>query len=123
MNVKTKKSQMTPFSFFLLIACIITGGLGIYLYQSMPLLESYLVAINVVTGLFYFYDKMSAGSTLLRVPENTLHLLALIGGWPLALLSQRFLRHKTVKEGFRQRQMLVIGAWIIGFALYYFFIR
>lgn len=117
-HVEIKKSKMTPFSFFLFIAFIMTGALGAYLYQSVPLLESYLLAINIVTAFFYGYDKMSAGSSLLRIPENTLHTLALVGGWPLALFSQNLLRHKTVKKSFRRQQMFVIGVWVVGFVIY-----
>ncbi len=120
-QVVIKKNHMTPFSFFFLIAFIMTGALGAYLYQSMPLFESYLCAINAVTALFYLYDKTSAGSSLLRVPENTLHTLALIGGWPLAILSQNVLRHKTVKKSFRRQQILVIGVWVVAFILYNLF--
>lgn len=35
-----------------------------------------------------------------RVPERTLHLLALAGGWPGAWLARGLLRHKTRKPGF-----------------------
>jgi uncharacterized membrane protein YsdA (DUF1294 family) len=34
------------------------------------------------------------------VPERTLHLLALLGGWPGAILGQRHFRHKTRKVSF-----------------------
>ena len=34
------------------------------------------------------------------MPERTLHLLALMGGWPGAILGQRQFRHKTRKLPF-----------------------
>ena len=47
-------------------------------------------------------DKISAESGRWRTPETTLHLFALIGGWPGALLAQRKYRHKTRKVSFRR---------------------
>ena len=35
------------------------------------------------------------------MPEASLHVLALMGGWPGALLAQRVVRHKTRKQPFR----------------------
>lgn len=49
----------------------------------------------------YAWDKYAARNGRERVAESTLHLLALIGGWPGALLAQRVLRHKTRKQPFR----------------------
>lgn len=49
----------------------------------------------------YAWDKHAARNGRKRVAERTLHLLALIGGWPGALLAQRALHHKTRKEPFR----------------------
>lgn len=49
----------------------------------------------------YAWDKHAARNDRKRVAERTLHLLALIGGWPGALLAQRVLRHKTRKKPFR----------------------
>ena len=49
----------------------------------------------------YSYDKSAARSSGQRTPENTLHLVDLLGGWPGALIAQQRLRHKTVKQPFQ----------------------
>jgi uncharacterized membrane protein YsdA (DUF1294 family)/cold shock CspA family protein len=58
--------------------------------------------LSVVTFIAYAADKSAAASGAWRTPENTLHMLALAGGWPGALLAQQFLRHKSTKQPFRQ---------------------
>nr|MBX2853107.1 DUF1294 domain-containing protein [Phycisphaeraceae bacterium] len=60
-----------------------------------------LVMMSTVTLGFYAWDKRQASKHGWRVPEKRLHLLALLGGWPGALLGQRWLRHKSVKTRFR----------------------
>lgn len=47
------------------------------------------------------YDKFRAREGGWRVSEMRLHLLELLGGWPGALLAQRYFRHKTVKLGYQ----------------------
>ncbi|MHB1135993.1 MAG: DUF1294 domain-containing protein [Coriobacteriia bacterium] len=56
---------------------------------------------SVVAFIAYGADKRAARRSMRRVPESTLHLLALLGGWPGALAAQRFFRHKTRKQPFR----------------------
>lgn len=56
---------------------------------------------SVVTFAVYAIDKAAATRRNRRTPEKTLHLLALAGGWPGALLAQQWLRHKSVKAEFR----------------------
>lgn len=68
----------------------------------MSLMLMALAGLNVVTALLYGLDKLAARNGLQRIPENILHLLALLGGWPGALLAQWLLRHKTGKRAFRR---------------------
>jgi uncharacterized membrane protein YsdA (DUF1294 family) len=67
----------------------------------MPYLFSYLIAINAATFLAYAYDKHAARKHRPRVRERTLHIMALIGGSPGALIAQQLLRHKTTKRSFQ----------------------
>jgi uncharacterized membrane protein YsdA (DUF1294 family)/cold shock CspA family protein len=57
--------------------------------------------MSLVTLTVYAVDKARAGTGRRRVSERTLHLLALAGGWPGALLAQQELRHKTRKVRFQ----------------------
>jgi len=49
----------------------------------------------------YALDKSAARNGRWRTPESTLHMFALIGGWPGALAAQRLLRHKSRKKSFQ----------------------
>lgn len=61
---------------------------------------AYCIA-SVVTFFAYLLDKSAAIKGRRRKSENTLHLLALVFGWPGALVAQQVFRHKTVKKPFR----------------------
>lgn len=56
---------------------------------------------SIATFIAYFLDKSAARSDRWRTQESTLHLFALIGGWPGALVAQNRLRHKTRKTSFQ----------------------
>ena len=59
------------------------------------------LAVSVVAFVAYAIDKSAAQSRQWRIKESNLHILALLGGWPGALLAQKLLRHKTRKEQFQ----------------------
>ncbi len=56
---------------------------------------------SILTFLAYALDKSAAQKGEWRTSERTLHLMALLGGWPGALLAQQILRHKSSKQEFR----------------------
>ncbi len=60
----------------------------------------YLVG-SVVAFVAYAFDKSAARNDQWRTQESTLHLFALVGGWPGALAAQRLLRHKSKKQSFQ----------------------
>ncbi|MEZ6059297.1 MAG: DUF1294 domain-containing protein [Planctomycetaceae bacterium] len=49
----------------------------------------------------YGYDKLRAERDKSRISEKSLHLVALCGGWPGAVMGQQYFRHKTLKLTFR----------------------
>jgi uncharacterized membrane protein YsdA (DUF1294 family)/cold shock CspA family protein len=85
----------TAVTFLILLAAITFGSI-------LPL--SVLVVYGVMSTLtfaVYWQDKSAAESNGSRTPEKTLHSLALLGGWPGAMIAQQVLRHKSSKEDFR----------------------
>jgi uncharacterized membrane protein YsdA (DUF1294 family) len=58
------------------------------------------IVFSVITFFVYRNDKRRAEVGEWRIPESTLHLAELIGGWPGAFLAQRQFRHKTSKISF-----------------------
>lgn len=56
-----------------------------------------VIALSAATYRLYSYDKRQAVRRGWRVPETSLHLAEIAGGWPGAFLAQRRLRHKVSK--------------------------
>ena len=63
--------------------------------------------MSVIAFALYAADKRRAARGQWRISEATLHLVALIGGWPGAWIAQQTLRHKRRKAAF------MIVFWII----------
>lgn len=76
---------------------------------DLPLLVggAYL-AISLSCFVAYAIDKSAAKKGNWRTPESTLLLLGLVGGWPGALLAQKWLRHKTSKQSFQWKFYLTV---------------
>ncbi|WP_273021148.1 cold shock and DUF1294 domain-containing protein [Rheinheimera sp.] len=76
-----------------LAAAVATAKLPLY----VPLLYA---GLSVLTFITYWLDKRKAQAGRWRTPESTLQFMALLGGWPGALLAQSYLRHKSQKRAF-----------------------
>lgn len=89
--------------------------------RSMPVtLLLALPLLNLATFMAYWLDKHAARQRRWRTSEQTLHLLALLGGWPGAWWGQQLLRHKSVKASFRQMYWFTVAlnlaataAWVL----------
>ena len=95
--------RIPPKKFYLYVAvlCVFAVAGTLFYYISMPLyLLWYLSLTFVAFGLFGF-DKMQAKrENAGRVPEITLHGVALAGGFLGILAGRSFFRHKTQKPVF-----------------------
>jgi len=60
-----------------------------------------ILVVSAIAYGMYAHDKSRAVSSGWRVPESTLHLTELLGGWPGALLAQRRFRHKCSKASYQ----------------------
>jgi len=80
------------------------------------------VAASFAAAITYAADKSAARSGRWRIAERTLHVLALIGGWPGALIAQRVFRHKSRKPSFQIAFLVTValncGAllWLLWFS-------
>lgn len=70
----------------------------------------FYVGATALTFVAYALDKSSARSGGWRTRESTLHVFALLGGWPGALVAQQRLRHKSRKQPFRAIFWLTVVA-------------
>ena len=84
---------LTALFFAFLAASTVAGKLP-------PLLLAFYIGASLVAFMAYALDKSAARAGRWRTQESTLHLLALLGGWPGALLAQQRLRHKSTKASF-----------------------
>ncbi|MFT5879845.1 MAG: uncharacterized membrane protein YsdA (DUF1294 family) [Moritella sp.] len=64
--------------------------------------------LSVITLVVYGRDKWAAKHQRWRTAERTLHLLALLGGWPGAILAQKVFTHKTSKSAFQRLFLLSV---------------
>jgi uncharacterized membrane protein YsdA (DUF1294 family)/cold shock CspA family protein len=100
-SVIAGRKQKSPILLFSMVSIILASILSMYFSLHLPSVVSFLIAINITTGVMYAYDKTISSSNLLRIPEKVLHGLAFLGGSPSALIAQKLFRHKTVKHSFQ----------------------
>lgn len=118
-------ARRQPKKTFFWIAVLLIAVTSLLLWWlGLPGLYAYLLGINVVTVLLYGYDKRQAIAGGGRVPELTLHLAALVGGSPGALLAQAVFRHKTRKIKFKMTFISILFLQVlIIFSSWYFLLR
>ena len=85
------------------------------LWKPPLLIAAVYMAASAITFLAYALDKSAARQGNWRTQESTLHILALAGGWPGALVAQQVLRHKSTKAEFRAAFWVTVVLNVAGF--------
>ncbi|HGG8988120.1 DUF1294 domain-containing protein [Enterobacter cloacae] len=96
---------------------LIFAALG-SLLSSNPVVVWFLL-VNVLTMVIYGADKMAARKGMRRVPEATLLVFGVTGGWLGAIAGQQIFRHKTQKQPFKTYFFLSIVVSIAMMAAVY----
>ncbi|ATF93823.1 DUF1294 domain-containing protein [Cedecea neteri] len=93
---------LNHFCYFLLVLAAVGSA---FMPHSLVM---WFVLVNVLTLLVYGGDKLAAVKAWRRVPETTLLIFGLLGGWPGAIFAQQLFRHKTQKQPFKSRFFLTV---------------
>ena len=95
---------------------LIIAGSETVLWVAAAIVALYLV-LSVVAFVMYAVDKSAARSAgRRRIPERTLLVVSVLGGWPGSIVAQRTFRHKTRKASFRRAFLvtMVINIAVVG---------
>ncbi|WP_330148259.1 DUF1294 domain-containing protein [Shewanella oncorhynchi] len=107
-NTAASGSSLMP---LLLVVIFLAGLIGAAQQHMLPVgIAGMYLTLSLLTFIAYAIDKSAAKRNKWRTKESTLHLLALMGGWPGALFAQNLLRHKSVKASFRNVFWLTVVA-------------
>lgn len=111
-NVNGQQQKLKPMQ----IACI-AYILALAVFTILGMLSGmvllFIIITNALTYWLYAQDKEAALLGNRRIPEQSLHILSFLGGWPTAWLAQERLRHKTQKQPFRKIYFCTIALNIL----------
>jgi uncharacterized membrane protein YsdA (DUF1294 family) len=79
----------------------------------MLLVVYFLLCVNVLGVLLVAWDKAMSKLSMSRVPEKSILMVYLAGGWIGGLLSQYLFSHKTKKESFKSKAKVAIVSSVL----------
>ena len=94
------------------------GTLALSYGFSLGPLVSFLISVNLVTFLFYGFDKAQAKGGRLRVSERALLSFAFIGGSVGGFFGMILFRHKIRKQGFQLAFWIIVALQISGICIW-----
>ena len=78
---------------------------------------SYLIIINIASGIIFLSDKHAAIKNRRRIPERTLHFLEILGGVFATILLMYSFHHKNRKFKYNGVTWVVMIGW--GIIIYF----
>ncbi|WP_277436036.1 cold shock and DUF1294 domain-containing protein [Vibrio sp. 1151_11] len=107
-NVTILGSGSIPSTIMFSIVYLVLASTAVFILGGEKLFIAAYILMSILTYVMYAIDKNAAQNGKWRTPENTLHLLSLLGGWMGALCAQNQLRHKSQKQPFKSILWLTI---------------
>jgi len=90
---------------FCYVLLAFTAAVSALLPHPLPM---WFVLVSALTLVIYGADKLAARKAWRRVPEATLLIFGVVGGWAGAILGQQLFRHKTQKQPFKTYFMITV---------------
>ncbi len=115
---KNTQKKSNTLVFIIPLLFIVFVGVSAFTNKVELLLLPFYLAVSLFTFILYAIDKSAAQNGSWRTQETTLHLFALVGGWPGAMIAQQSLRHKSKKQSFRAVFWVTV---ILNFGLFIWF--
>lgn len=115
-------------NFILILAILFYLALVGLFFLSKQAIYQWILIVYTVSSLIafalYAYDKLQAKRDGWRIPENTLHLWAVFGGWIGASIAHKVLNHKSRKPEFRMVfYVTILLNWGLLFAIFHYLIN
>lgn len=107
------KSSSFILEVLLLSVLPVIGAINFFLTTSNPIPLVLYPAMSLLTFVLYADDKSRARNGQWRVPEKTLHLCELAGGWLGAFVAQRRLYHKSSKGSYQAVFWVIVTIHIV----------
>jgi len=117
MAVLSNKNKLNWFLIVMVSLPLLFSAYAIILKNNFIFLIIYIV-LGLATFIMYIVDKNRAIKQQWRIPEFTLHMLELSGGWVGGLLAQQYFRHKNKKLSYQLIFWSIVGIHVVGWILY-----
>ncbi|MFT7677563.1 MAG: uncharacterized membrane protein YsdA (DUF1294 family) [Planctomycetota bacterium] len=87
-------------------------------YLDVSFITTAVVSLNLTTVPLWAWDKFQAKREGWRVPELTLHTVAVLGSAGTSLICMHLFRHKTRKRSFTVLYSVLLVLQVFGLLMY-----